>query len=746
MATPLVSIIVPVYNVERYLPKCLHSVVSQTLRNIEIICVNDGSTDGSLAIMESFAKSDPRITILSHPNHGYGYSMNRGIRKATGKYIGIVESDDWADPIMFEQLSDFAEANDAQIVKSNFYMDWTAPSVRSEVFEYFDYTEHGITITPRNYDGAKLFRKKPSIWSAIYSREFVTSNHIEFLETPGASYQDTSFAFKAFALADRMTCVSRAYIHYRQDNEESSVNSRGKAFCVCDEYEAIEEFIESSPDLHSLYGIEVPTIYDSFIWNYERLDQTLKYPFLVRVSEWFNHLIDDGKVNWNFFSRQQWKKEGFQSIAHEPMSYHTWREDEKAQKLGAKATIHPIPAGFVPHPSVDTPFISVVVPVYKVEAYLRGCLESLVNQTFEDIEIICVDDGSPDDSALILKEYAQRDSRVRVITKNNGGLSSARNAGLKIAQGEYVLFVDSDDWVSVKCCEVLHETLDGRDPVDAVVFGTTIYPGVPRPSQWLHETLTVMKGYRERITLDDLFNESCFRVFSWRHCFRRDFLLDNELTFPEGTPFGEDVVFSFLAFPKVTHGVVTLSDELYRYRHYRANSLMNTATNNPSRFTQKQLTIISEVLDIIYSYSEAASPDKVLQLALEFMYGAITSCPEPGKSLQIRKFLKLLSKHHLLGATENLNKAQSNFLRDLQRHPNVLLNLWKVGRSDWIVQPLRRVVPPSRAGFARRMKTLEKRLDQQQQMLASIRNSVNELVQLIEAERNETPESQETRP
>ncbi len=100
--------------------------------------------------------------------------------------------------------------------------------------------------------------------------------------------------------------------------------------------------------------------------------------------------------------------------------------------------------------------ISIIIPVYKVEAYLKECLDSVINQTYKDLEIILVDDGSPDNSGKMCDEYAQKDSRIKVIHKENGGLSSARNAGLDIATGEYVCFIDSDDVIDERYIEILH--------------------------------------------------------------------------------------------------------------------------------------------------------------------------------------------------------------------------------------------------------------------------------------------------
>ena len=116
-----VSVIMPMYNQEKYIVECLSSVVRQTLKEIEIIVVNDGSTDGSMALVRGFAEKDPRIVVIDKPNSGYGHSMNVGIRRATGEYIGIVETDDYVEEDMFKDLYEAAKSyGDADIVKSDF--------------------------------------------------------------------------------------------------------------------------------------------------------------------------------------------------------------------------------------------------------------------------------------------------------------------------------------------------------------------------------------------------------------------------------------------------------------------------------------------------------------------------------------------------------------------------------------------------------------------------------------------------
>jgi glycosyltransferase involved in cell wall biosynthesis len=121
MSTPKVSVVIPCYNVEKYLRQCLDSVVNQTLKELEIICVNDGSTDSTLDIIKEYAAKDPRVSYIDKPNAGYGDSMNKGFDQATGEYIGIIESDDYADLDMFEKLYTCAKEHDLDAVKAGFY-------------------------------------------------------------------------------------------------------------------------------------------------------------------------------------------------------------------------------------------------------------------------------------------------------------------------------------------------------------------------------------------------------------------------------------------------------------------------------------------------------------------------------------------------------------------------------------------------------------------------------------------------
>jgi len=328
-----VSVVIPVYNMEKYLRQCLNSVAGQTLKDLEIICVNDGSTDSSKAILDEYAAKDSRFIIIDKPNSGYGHSMNCGFDKATGEYIGIVESDDYADPEMFEDLYREAKKYSLDIVKSGFYYYWSVPeekNIEEKVGSKIMCSRVFCPVTDfrSRMEQADFFNIKPTIWSAIYRKDFIRENHIRFNETPGASFQDSSFNFKVMALAKRLKLTEKSYLHYRQDNEASSVNSPGKVFCVCDEYQEMERFLNEHLELKGkLEKIRTRIKYDSYIWNYERLAEPLQRQFLERASKEFGEDMKQGLLDKKLFPYYKW--EYLMAILMVPEEYHKKRIAEK---------------------------------------------------------------------------------------------------------------------------------------------------------------------------------------------------------------------------------------------------------------------------------------------------------------------------------------------------------------------------------------------------------------------------------
>lgn len=337
---PVVSLLVPIYNVEKYLRECLDSAKSQTLSDIEVICINDGSTDGSPDIIREYMQVDSRFKIIDKPNSGYGASMNQGLDAACGKYISILESDDFFEPDALEKLVNAAEAVEAQVAKANFWFYWSTPEEKNELFELVTAPMTGHVVNP--HKETEIFYLKPSIWSAVYRKDFLEQNGIRFLETPGASYQDAGFNFKVWASAQRAVFLSDAVLHYRQDNEASSVNSPSKVYCVCDEYVEMDRYIEGRKDQEFLKRILEKMKYDSYMWNYERLSESLRAEFLVRFSEEFKSDLDKGLVDLSIFD--SWKVPDLQMIVNHPAVFRANKEFAGNGGKLAKA-IHYLKAG-----------------------------------------------------------------------------------------------------------------------------------------------------------------------------------------------------------------------------------------------------------------------------------------------------------------------------------------------------------------------------------------------------------------
>lgn len=198
-----VSVLIPIYNSEHSLRKCLDSVMNQTLRNIEVLMINDGSTDRSLEIMEEYSKRDERFILINKPNTGYGHSLNIGFDKAKGRYISIVESDDWVLPTFLEDLLKVSTCNgiNLDIVKSDYQ---TFKSINGvDIIQY-----KGSAVKNDSLYNKVITVKDPQLqkeidvhsWNGIYRREFIQDNRIRHNETPGASFQDTGFRWQYVCL------------------------------------------------------------------------------------------------------------------------------------------------------------------------------------------------------------------------------------------------------------------------------------------------------------------------------------------------------------------------------------------------------------------------------------------------------------------------------------------------------------------------------------------------------------------
>ena len=230
MDESLVSIIVPIYNAGPYLEQCLDSIVGQTHKDLEIILLNDGSTDDSLTTMRRYAENDGRIKVIDKQNQGYGATCNRGLAEATGTWVSIVEPDDWIEPGMYADMLAFAakfadEGTPLDIVKTPYWRIWM-PDTKQQRKLNCSYKNR---IHPPKQpfaiaDAAHLLCHHPSIWSAIYRKSFLDERNIRFKEIPGAGWADNPFVVETLCQTDRIGYFDTAYYCYREETPEKSKN------------------------------------------------------------------------------------------------------------------------------------------------------------------------------------------------------------------------------------------------------------------------------------------------------------------------------------------------------------------------------------------------------------------------------------------------------------------------------------------------------------------------------------------
>jgi len=249
-----VSVILPSLNVKRYIEECIKSVMNQTLKEIEILCVDAGSNDGTLEVLREYASIDNRIRIIGSDLKSYGHQVNLGINEALGEYIGIVETDDFIDETMYEELYNYAQEIDADVVKTP-YIDYSDHKNNRECYfadRLKEALPEGKCFSMKEY--GHLLAYHASVWSGVYRREYLLKKKIFFVEAPGAGYVDVGFRLDSLISTDRVAWLNKSFYHYRRNNDDSSTNHFSlKTMCLRWK-EVHEKLMNSQEDYDNYYG------------------------------------------------------------------------------------------------------------------------------------------------------------------------------------------------------------------------------------------------------------------------------------------------------------------------------------------------------------------------------------------------------------------------------------------------------------------------------------------------------------
>ncbi|MCH3943127.1 MAG: glycosyltransferase [Atopobiaceae bacterium] len=229
-----VTVVVPCYNTADFLDQCLSSIEQNDRCSIEVLVLNDGSTDDSLEIMRAHEAKDPRVRVIDKPNQGYGTSVNRGFDEAKGTYLAIVEPDDYLLPHMYDDMIDYARSFDElpDVVKTPYVRVVlpTTPKERTFHCAYYDRIKVPQPFTLK--DVPRLIQHHPSIWSAIYRRDFINEKKIRFMQVPGAGWVDNPFLVETLCQAKSIVFLNKEYYCYREDlpGSSSMLKRSGLAF------------------------------------------------------------------------------------------------------------------------------------------------------------------------------------------------------------------------------------------------------------------------------------------------------------------------------------------------------------------------------------------------------------------------------------------------------------------------------------------------------------------------------------
>ena len=288
-----VSVIIPSLNSINYYDECIKSVINQSLKEIEIICVDANSTDGTLELIKKYQAQDERIKLIISDKKSYGYQMNLGIAAAKGEYVGIVESDDYIKEDMYKRLYETAKQNDCDIVKSDFFI-FTDTRLDYEKVSCFD---EFYNTRLNALEDLRLFWTNGINQIGICRLGLFRINQIVLNETPGASYQDNGLFFQLFCFAKSIYFLNEAFYMLRRDNPNSSVHSKEKVYMACLEYDYIRNFLQKYPSFESLVApICAYHRYGNYIFTLERIDDKYKKDFLKRFREDFMKIIYNGEL------------------------------------------------------------------------------------------------------------------------------------------------------------------------------------------------------------------------------------------------------------------------------------------------------------------------------------------------------------------------------------------------------------------------------------------------------------------
>lgn len=609
----LISVILPVYNVERHIQECMDSVVAQDDDHFELIAVDDGSRDSSIEIVKSYYPCfGERLRIIQQPNRGLGGARNTGVREARGEFVTFIDSDDVIACNYLSVLREIQTTENYDVVSGG----------------YQKMSEAGVLLdkTPGPYIPEVASPLSPServlgaytlsvAWGRLYRACLLRERDLVFPEQ--LPHEDWFFTYKVMRSALRVGEIETVLYWWRQrDHSLSKSITQAHLQAARALWRDTTEYLHSARASYREWQLAAKRnlgILRNFERKVRRYDQSIEHPFYEMINEHQADLRRDislavESVFCDPHSLEKARKLLDLSVGRCKTDDNARRERQNADHnaslsergqavqcndVGGQPHSRPVqadgPRTGVDHDlgeqrlgatdertvsgKMEPGLISVILPIYNVEQYIRECMDSLVAQDEENFELIVVDDGSADSSIDLVASYQPFfGQRLRIVQQENRGLGGARNAGVRVALGEFVTFVDSDDFVTEDYISALRSgqqrsladvvtgaftkvTEDGRK-VEA-----TGQANIPVLSPPLCAYERVLGGYDSSV--------------AWARLYRRSLLISHHLWFPENVPH-EDWFFTYKTL-RVADKTHKLNESVYYWRQ-REGSLSKSVT------------------------------------------------------------------------------------------------------------------------------------------------------------------------
>jgi len=676
MSSPKISIIIPVYNVEKYLEICLESVVNQTYKDIEIICVNDCSTDGSLDILNCYAAKDNRISVIDKKqNGGLLAARKSGVTVASGEYLIFLDSDDYIKADLCQFIADNVVNNKFDIIQFGI-----------EVEDYSNNSANVKWLKNALQPANKRFNGEEIIKEAYINRSYATSLVGKAFKTnicknvysniPDEHCYVGEDIFTYFILS----CSAQSYIgintsgYYIYRYGLGVGNNNVMGISKFEQYCKMANWVKYAYKyLNDINGSELQ--YKSCEKMAQRMCEDCCKILKTRIDTEDRFTAE--KIFVDYWKDISVTKSIVNSILDTTL-------DKMIQQIGVPVYCRYASA----YDENNKPFVSVVIPVYNVEKYIRECIESVLNQTLKEIEIVCVNDGSPDNCLEIMEGYAEKDNRVTVVSRKNGGLSAARNSGIKYARGKYIYFLDSDDFITENAIEKLYCICE-KDNIDVLYFGVeNLYE-----TEELKDKNKSYDNYYNRkqlfenaVTGEDLFSElirqNMFVSSVPLQFIRLEILERSCLRFKEGI-LHEDELFSPQLIILADKAKI-IEDKLY-VRRVRESSIM-TSLPSHRNFIGYFTVYVSLLGKVVTDETIGQNAKNALTVYANKIYNSS------------RRIYKQFSEEERKKVDVNIPQEYKLFLQPIKEHENVLQSIsYKAGM-------LVTFVPRKLAGFIKAYK------------------------------------------